>query len=280
MRHLRIVALCLTALFALGATAVASASAETLPEIWECAKAAKEGKIYKGHYSGKKCEESTYHKEGGQKYEFQPFANPKPKTFKAKGGPANLSIENVSTVSCAKSAAEGHFSGPKTVSDILATFTHCETAGLKCENTAEEGEVKTEPLTAVIGFFDESKGKPVPQEVGVDLSAEKETEGGYYEAHLHCGSVPPILNLRVKGSVIGEVVPGPKSAYDKFAKEVELNFEEIGGKQAIQKFETGLTDTLITETCKGCTPTAPEDNSAESTETTGKGEYLYLKTTP
>jgi hypothetical protein len=274
MKRLSIISMCLLLLGAFAATMAASASAtETPPEIWECHKLTK-GKVskkYEGEYE-KGCKAKNSKKEG--EYEFQPFANTKPKAFKGKGGPANLSIENVSTVSCSKSADTGHFSGPKTAADILVTFTKCETAGLKCENTATEGEVKTNPLKAEIGFFDESKGKKVAQEVGTDLKAES----GEYEAELHCGSVAPTLNLRVKGSVIGEVVPGVKSGYNKFSKEQTLDFEEIGGKQAIQSFEGGLKDTLITETCKGCEPTKPEDNSAESTESVGKGEELYLKT--
>ena len=273
MNRLRIIGVCLLALFAVGATAAASASAETLPEMWECAKAAKEGKVYKGHYSGKKCEPSTYHPEGGQKYEFQPFTNAKPKTFKGRGGAFNWSIENFSTISCLKSSDTGHFTGPRTVGHIVIAWTGCETAGLKFENTAKEGEIRTEPLRAEIGFFDESKGKNVPQEVGIDLRPES----GEYLAQYHGGSVPPVLNIRWKGSVIGEIVPGPKSPYNKFSKELTLNFEEIGGKQAIEKFETGPKDTLVAETCKGCEPTLPEDNLAWSSEMTGKGEELYLK---
>jgi hypothetical protein len=265
MRHLKIITLCLFALCALGATTAAVASAE-LPEIYECAKAAKEGKVYKGHYSSKKCEASSFHETGGQKYEFQPFAKAKPKTFKGKGGTANLSIENVSTVSCSKSTETGHFSGPKTASDFVAIFSSCETAGEKCGNTSKAGEVKTNALTAEIGYV---SGKGTEHPI---VGALLRPESGKYLAEFHCEGTPT-LNLRVKGAVIGEVVP----PYNHFTKEVTLDFKETGGKQVIQKFEGGVQEVLITETCKGCEPTAPEDNSAESTEGTGKGEELYLK---
>lgn len=273
MRHLKTIALTLTAIFALSATvAAAGASAETLPEVYQCVKAKKEGKPakYVGHYSGKKCEESTYHAEGGQKYELEPWnaagKGGKVKQFKGKSSAAFLEVVGLGPVKCKKGSDTGEFTGPKTVGKVNVIFTGCELNTKPCHNTPTSGEIKTKTLKGEIGYFDETFGKPHAQGVGIDLTPET----GIFEAEgVECST----LLLRVTGSVIGEVEP----PYNVFTKEVKLKFEQAAGKQAIQSFEGLPKDTLLTETWNGTGWNEPGAESAQSGEAVNKGEELELK---
>jgi hypothetical protein len=259
MRNLRIIGLCMGAMLVLGAVSASAAMAEE-PAIYECAKAPKVEKKYTGHYSSKKCEASSYHAEGGQKYELQEWnlaaKKGKTKAFKGKGGGANLEIEGVGGVTCTKSTNTGSFTGPKTAGKITAIFTGCLLHSAPCTSAgAKSGEVKTKALDGIVGYINKAK-----DEVGVELKAE----GGLYEAEFVCGE----LNLRVSGAVVGKVKP----PYNHFTKETTLVFEQSGGVQNPTKLEGGPTAALCTEIDEGaCHP------SAESTETTGKGEELELK---
>ncbi len=69
MKRIRLVGLCLVAVFALSAVVVASASASSAtPEFFKCVKAAKVGKTYIGKYTSKECTEASKVETGG-KYE-------------------------------------------------------------------------------------------------------------------------------------------------------------------------------------------------------------------
>lgn len=272
MRHLKVMGLCLAAVFALGAVAVADASAE-LPAVFECATAAKVGGKYTGKYTEKKCakEATTKEVEEGKKnkYEWREWDKEpsKAKTFKGKGGSADLAVQGSVTVTCAKSSDSGKFTGPKTAGDVVAIFSGCEVAGIKCENTSKAGEIKTNPLDGEVGYIEGAgTGHPV---VGADLKPESSP----YFAEFECKESPFPLRLRTGGSVIGEVTP-----VNTLTKEATFHFREAGGKQIPEEFEGGLPDTLITGTCKGvgCTPNG-EDPSAEETTVTNKGEELELK---
>jgi hypothetical protein len=255
-------------MMSVSAIIAASASAE-LPALYECAKTAKVGGKYTSKFTDKKCSKEASGKEVEEgktnKYELQEWnkAPSKVKAFKGKGGRADLAIEGFVTVACAKSTDSGKFTGPKTAGDVVATFTGCEIAGIKCSNTSKAGEIKTNPLDGEVGYINKTK-----KEVGADLKPESSA----YFAEFQCEEAIP-LRLRTSGSVIGRVSP-----INKMTKEATFEFRESGGKQEVQKFETGLPDILITEDCKGagCTPNGPA-NSAEETIVVNKGEELELK---
>lgn len=270
MRHVKTIALCLAAAFALSAMATAaSASAETLPEVYQCVKAKKEGKTYLGHYNGKKCEESTKVEKGG-KYELEPWnaagkgGPTKVKKFKGKSSPSFLEVHELGPVKCPKGTDEGEFTGPKTVGNIEVTFTKCELNKHPCSNTATAGEIKTNTLKGEIGYYDEEEGKSVARKVGLDLTAQS---SAFEAENIQCASI----NLRVHGSVIGEIAP----PYNVFTKEVKLKFRQSNGIQAIQSFEGLEPDFLETESCGVECFTTGE--SGQSGEATNKGEELELK---
>ncbi len=272
MRNLRFVGLCVVAALALAAVSAASASAAE-PAAWQCGAAAKVGKTYVGHYTSKTCTAASKVETGG-KYELEEWnigskasktgKEGKTKAFKGKGGGANLEIQGVGGLTCTKSADTGEFTGPTTVGKIHVTFSGCLLHSHPCESTSpkasKSGEVITKPLKGVVGFISKAK-----EEVGIELSAEET-----YEAEVNCGE----LKLRVDGSVIGLVKP----PYNHFTKELTLVFNQSGGIQNPEKFEEGPVATLTTEigSIFG-SEYGEKDRSAESTETTNKGEELELK---
>ncbi len=273
MRRLTLIGVCLALVAAFAAVSVASAAASE-PAIYECAKAAKEGKVYKGHYSSKKCEASSYHAEGGQKYELQEWnltaKKGKAKAFKGKGKGADLQVEGVGGITCTASSDTGAFTSSKTAGDIIATFKGCAFAGKKCESGSTAGEIVTNKLKGEVGYL-EGKGTLHPK-VGADISAET----GEALAQFECEGD----RFAVIGSVIGEVSP-----VNQFTKEAAFTFQQKEtpvGAQVWTKFEEGPEDTLRTHLCAepGCNPleqAGPGGNSAEETVVANKGEELELK---
>jgi hypothetical protein len=280
MRHLRILSVGAVVALASVASAAASASAETLPAVYECGHAPKEtvtvkGKpksVYTGMYTDKKCSklapEGKYRAEGKPegKYEFQPWnleaKKGKAKVFKGKGAGSNLDVVGLGEVTCTSSSDEGFFSGPKTADKIKVTFKGCEVDAEKCHSKgAATGEIKTNTLDGEVGYINKAK-----KEVGVDIKAES----GLYEAEFECGTLP--LDAVVKGSVVGLVEP-----INKYSKEATFTFERLGTTQEPTKLEGMPTDTLIVEECGNCKPIGSgEKESAMQNKVTNKGEELYL----
>jgi hypothetical protein len=111
--------------------------------------------------------------------------------------------------------------------DTGNTWHNFEFSGSKCESTgAKEGEVKTEPLTAELGYVNKAKG-----EVGLKEGPSK----GELLTRFKCGE----NTIEIRGSVIGSITPINKliTSEGHFALEWTL----VEGKQAITKFEGGST---------------------------------------
>jgi hypothetical protein len=276
MRHFKILGLGLLAVFALSVSLASSASA-SLPALYQCGAAVKVGKTYVGHYTNKKCTVASKVETGG-KYEFEEWRvgsketggkKGKVKAFKGKGSGANLEVQGQSGISCTKSSDTGIFTGPKT-GEGTATFTGCETAGLKCTSGSVVGEIKTNVLAGEVGYI-AGKGTEHPI-VGIDFKPKT----GSYLAEFHCQD----LNVKVSGSVIGEVAP----PYNEFTKEATFVFEQTAGTQrcggkgklSCEELEGGIPDTLLTQECKSCEG-GGLDPSAQEGQFVNKGEELMLE---
>jgi len=259
-RHLMIAA-CLAATFSAGAMASASASAGTLPALYECAKVTPKGS---GKYN-KGCKVEGKHGTGENGYEIKEGFG-KGKTFKAKGGGANLEAPGVGGIDCEKSAATGRFTSA-TTGDATATFGDCEYSGKKCSSAgAASGTIVTYPLVAVVGYL---KGKETPSpQVGAAFSPES----GELLAAFECGQ----YDFQVTGSVIGEVSP-----VNRFSKEAVFSFRQKAvGIQEWEQFEEGPVQDLTVFLCADCAnprTEAPEIPADEELEIKAKTEELELK---
>src|ERR1700688_198627 len=121
MKRIRIMGLCLVAVFAI--TAAAAASASAAPAWYECAKAVKIGKTYTGKYTDKACTTTSPTETG--KYELQPGIG-KGKGFKGKGGKAILHTvipgKGDIKVECASFKDEGKVAVPNKELGVKSTF--------------------------------------------------------------------------------------------------------------------------------------------------------------
>lgn len=279
MKRMRILGLCLVAMFAVGVLTAATASA-TEPGWYECAKAPKEGKTYLGHYSDKSC---TSKVTSGGKYELQAGVG-KAKPFKGKSASGTKSIlHNVIPekgdvkVECASFKDAGKVAPPNIEFDVTASFSKCKSLGQPCKTEgAKKEEIKTKTLAGTLGYVKKS-----PLVVGVDLA--NEASPGSYLTEFECEGV---AKIRVHGSVIGTIGPAntiskettTSYAVSAYLGEVKPGYTPLTN---IPAFEGGSTDILLTELNAEETGFTwqPEGGLPSGQEATAvnKGEALMIK---
>ena len=180
------------------------------------------------------------------------------KGLKGKSGAGTLETVSKEKVTCAKSTNGGEIeggNGSKKVTGVVVTFTGCVSSGFKCSTTgAAAGEIVTKSLSGELGYINKAA-----KTVGVDLAP---TGGGEF-VEFNCAG--GIVKVKVKGSVIGQITPVNKKVLT--TEHFTLTFTQTSGKQAIEKFEGGLKDTL--ETSKNGNPF---EGSAEAATAEVTGE--------
>jgi hypothetical protein len=257
--RLKIMGLCLVAVFAMTALVSASASAAE-PAFYECAKLT--AKPYTGKYTDKKCSKEatkTEQEEGKKnKYELKEGVGPKGKPFKGKGGKATLHTPAVGgEVTCKSFKDEGHIATPTTESKVISTFSSCESLEKRCTSPgAKTGSIVTKNLKGKLGYISKS-----PLKVGVQLEAET----GTVLAEFTCEG----LSIVTTGAVIGE----QKGDINVFSKVSENVFTVNGeGFQSVKNFEGGPNEEL-----KSSINGSPELSSGQQAEAVNKGEELEIK---
>jgi hypothetical protein len=263
--RIKIVGLCLVAVFSVTAFAAASASA-ALPELYECAKTLKNAeKKYTAHYVDKLCQvhaTEAQEKAGLEnKYEIQPGIA-KAKLWKGKGGVATLYTPGLgSEVSCKSNSSSGKNATTKTQVGVLAIFKTCTSLGKKCTSAGQlTGTIKTNPLKGEFGYISKS-----PLKVGVLLEAESTKD----QADFSCEG----LTVETEGAIIGEV----GGNINTFSKASTNTFITTGsGPSRVQQFtsfEGGAEKILKTQiNGTGHFASAQEGGTIKVT-----GEYLNLK---
>jgi hypothetical protein len=155
--------------------------------------------------------------------------------------PAELQTVSGTTVVCGGVTSEGEYSGPKTISNLVTTFTDCTIGGLKCTSPgAEAGEIVTSNLNGELGVI---KKEATKTKIGIDLFPAT----GTVESEFPCGG---FVSVVVTGSVIHEI-----RANAMILTENE-NFTQTKGKQKPEKFEGMPTDVLESSVSGG----APEQS--------------------
>lgn len=253
MKRIRMVGLCLVAVFAMTAVAAASASAAA-PEYLVCGKAAKVGKTYTGKFSNKECTDSVA---TGGKYELAPYTSAKKLALKTKSGASSLDVYIpgkgiAGETTCAKSKGEGTITGAKTATAVI-TFEKCEEAGKVCTSLqagTKKGEIVTQTLDETLVASSSSK-TGVANEV-------KGGGAGNLSASFNCEGAEFITT----GTVAGEV-----TAVGVASKSQSLVFEITAeGAPKIASAEPLLTDVVGTATLP----------SGEDVTTEIKGEAFYI----
>jgi len=255
MKRIRIVGLCLVAVFAMSAIASASASAAA-PEYQICGKAVKNAttKKYEGHFSNKECTATST--EG--KYELTSYTAAKKPGFKTKSGASALDVYIPGTgvvgeTSCAKSKDVGTVTGAKTATDVV-TFEKCTSSGKVCTGDqagTKTGDIVTYTLDETLVASGESK-TGVGQEV-------KGTGPGGESAAFDCEGE----EISTTGAVTGEITGDIKKA----SKDSNVIFSVNGeGAPTIASSEPLLTDIVGIGTLP----------SGETVNTEVKGEAFYI----
>jgi hypothetical protein len=200
MRRIKMMGLCLVAVFAIAAVAVSSASA-ALPEYKVCAKAEKVGKVYNGKYNDKLCTSENGKSEG--KYELKGWEAAKKFALKGKNGVSTLDSyipESESepwkggtvagVVTCKSGKSAGEITGPKTAT-ITVEFKTCTSEGHKCTSPGQKaGVIKTKLLSATLGYINKEA-----KTVGSDVEAADKGVSAEFSCE--------VLEIVTVGSVIG-----------------------------------------------------------------------------
>lgn len=218
MKHVRMLGLCLVAVFAMGAVATASAMAKGRPEFKKCGKAAKVGKVYTGQYSDKGCTIAAEH----GKYQREAVAEGTAFTSKTKAVTINVKGK---AVKCKKGTDKGSVLDQFDAA-VTLTLSSCTVNGNKAEPCGTAGTITTDPLNAGLYFLNEEE-----TQTGVALSG---TEGVF--AEFKCGAE----TIAIEGALLGTVKNTTKGQTDTFAIS--------GGKQAVQEvwFGGGPIETHLT----------------------------------
>jgi hypothetical protein len=257
MKRIRIMGLCLIAVFAFSAMVATAAQAG---EVGECVKAAKVGKFYTGGYTDKNCTVVSGTKTG--KYEWSPGVAPANAKFTASTKVATLASA-AGTITCKKSTTAGEWTGLKTNHEVI-TFTSCKlsvTSG-ECHSLEEaegSGIIKAFEDTTLIdnGEKGPSGGEPVSGEVWNSYAPAATSPYGIYATEFKCA---PGVVFRSSGSVSGVVTP-----VNTMSAKLTTAFGEGKGEQDLNtEFNQGT----------GWNPTGPNIETATGAS---KGAKVEIK---
>lgn len=265
MRSIKVIGLCLAAVFALSAIVAASASAAA-PEYKACVKASKVNKKYTGTFSNKECTDAAA--EG--KYELAEVTPGTTFTGKAKTGVLNSynPLENnksVGKIECKKASELGEIINAKQAVQEV-TFSKCTTEGgsVKCGSPAASGEIHTSAIVSTLVWLNSAKTKPG--------SIEYSTEGPEHpQAEFECATI----KVRTYGALLGEITGNENKASEDMTtvyKAVERPAPYL--EQQWWAIEENFAEpvTLATEQVGVCTFPTSCPPSSEETEITQKGK--------
>ena len=190
MRHVRMLGLCLVAVFAVAAIAATSASA--LPEWGQCYLKGAGGK-----YTDSNCQHKSSKKSPGE-YEWRKSTEVKPEQKKFSGanvgsggvlttefnqciggthefqrvprhtceeGGGKVESAGYAQVECESETNRGEATGTKQVKNVVVQFRGCKFFGTSpCQNTPKEGEIQVNVLKGTLGYINKAT-----KEVGVLL---------------------------------------------------------------------------------------------------------------
>jgi len=234
MKSMRILGLCLAAVFAISAVAVSSAAAST-PEYKTCAKAAKVGKTYTGAYTDKNCSELNAKGEG----KFERVAVKTPDKFKAKAAATTIYLYDPTTktlklkVICTKGKDEGEIFN-STEAKLKITYEGCEPLETelkgKCTTAGQAaGTIVTEPAIEKLAWVNSGE-----TEVGVSVAAA--AEGGPIEKMTCAGAE----TAELRGAMTGKI--GPVNTVSK-TQTLTFNASSVTGEPELLGTWSGATFT-------------------------------------
>jgi hypothetical protein len=152
MRRMKIVGLCLMAVFAMSALVFSASASAVAPEYGSCVKKAKaEG----SGYSNSGCTKAVG---TGAKFEWTPGAAGQ--KFSTTGGVATLTTVKGEQVTCEKENSTGEYlAGNNKEEKTTVNFEGCKSGGLTCTTEGKKpGELTTNELIGIVGYEKEPEG--------------------------------------------------------------------------------------------------------------------------
>jgi hypothetical protein len=230
MKRVRVIAVCLTIAFVMGALATSASAAA--PEFGRCLKT-KEGGGTK--YNSAKCTVVA----SGEKENFEwypAFGESKP--LEKAGFTTALKAETLASLTsilgtkfvCKTEMSGGKYTGEQTVGGIVLQFTACESGGGKCNSAGKGvGQISWNELNGVLGVWKTGETQ-VKDKLGISLKPNT----GEELVEFSCGG----LIVKVRGSVI---LPVTANAM-KLSSTVKFN--SYKGKQKPEQFVGGPKEVL------------------------------------
>jgi hypothetical protein len=243
MKRIKIMGLCVVALFAFSAMAATSAFAE-LHLYLECGKAPKVGKTYSGDYTSKECTLASKVETGGKYLLKTPSG--KGAAFKTSSGVSTLdsyipgekpltegnALEGgtvVGTVVCKKSKGSGTIDSV-TLSTVTINFEDCESSKEKCTGGPKAGDILTNELstTPVLGLSGESLLWTYAAAAGRPTQLETEEASEVTPtAEFKCGEKSVVTYGGALGLQLGALETATKAATS------ELKVNAMGGQEHV-----------------------------------------------
>ena len=244
MKRMRIMGLCLVAVFAL--FAIAASSSFGAAEVGRCQPSTI------GKYKNSVCTVKATSLEKGNTEKWEWHKGAKSETegvhFTAEGGEGTLETESGTKITCKTQSATGKYDQDtgiiKEVEGVVATFKECELPLLSasCKTVgAAEGEIKTNLLKGPLGYISGEKTKtPV---VGQELLPEK-AKGHFAEFECAGGAVKVVVKGKEGKFKLGETevtggncIIAPLAEVNVMSTTVSQTYSGAGGKQSPQKFQ-------------------------------------------
>lgn len=244
MKRMTIVGVCLTAILAMSAVFVASASA-TAPEFGRCLKKTVAGGA---GFSDAGCLKAVT---TGAKYEWTTTIVKNKVTSVMTSEKATLESEGGTKISCTKQKSPAfEINGPKTVAGVIGEYTGCKSAAVPCENTANSEEIITKTLEGEIGVEKFGATHAADKLANILLGpGGKSNKGQSLLAEFHCTG---LLEVEVKGSILHPITA------DKMLLESVEKFAATKGEQKPSLFAT--------ETCEATNPAGGKDKTGETAD--------------
>jgi len=234
MKRIRIIGLCLVAVFAMSALATGTASAAA-PEFGQCLLKSPAGGA---GYSDSKCNKAVG---TAAKYEWVPGFLAGKNTFTSAGTTATLKTVGGKTVTCTKESSTGTYviGTDNKHEETTVIFKGCKSSGFTCTTSGKaSGELETNPLIGEVNFENTAKTK-------TDLKLEPGAGSGGFFIKFAClglkveviGNNPAKPNCKPKieppcegGAAHGILVPIKPNV---MAEKESLKYKETTGAEQI-----------------------------------------------
>jgi hypothetical protein len=254
---------------ALGAIGAGSASAAEyevrgLPEWGRCVQVA----AGTGVYPTGAC--ITAGSPGTGNFEWTQLTAEDKRTYSGSALESILTTVAHTTIHCSSASLSGEYTGPKNATLHIEFHGCTNSLAAQCQSEpTSKGEIKSLPLEGELGFIKNvvKEGKTIVA-TGFDLKAQSPFSD---LITFECGGIAE--SVRVDGSVIGRIKP-----FNRMTTVSNLAYTTTkSGKQAIEKFQGGVKDTLTTTFMSGLESSSGASTLAIKSETGHYSTPLEIK---